>query len=630
MFYNGRKNIAFIIADANSDFQQELCGAVSRNCIEFDYNLAIFTCFSAFGTDSQNSKGEFNIPNLIPYDRFDGILVLYDSWPDNYRSLLDQALFTHAKCPVVSLRSTMGNYPCVLIEEKNAIREIVRHLYNEHNYKSYAFMSGPMTHHSAVTRYESFCKELKSLGISFNDDYFFEGDFWKNKAGEAADYFLSLNPLPEVIVCANDYMATSLCHELLSRGYQIPEDFALTGYDNIKECAISTSPLTTASVSAEDMAKVGVQLLKDLIEDKHPKEVQYVYPRLVVRNSCGCSHFEISNLHQIVSAQVDDYNHLYYQSLYHSFTSIELERLINCFNIGDYLHITEYDDNDICSIHICLGEGSGETYPKYHSSRLTYPKECTSIYSLLNRSEIKTKTFSTCDLLPKEASVDKPMVYYFTPLHYQNFTLGYIATSFYHNVLFNRSYPSWTTIISNAIENLRIRNKNKQLLEELNNLYLTDPLTGLSNRRAFTSNLERVDKSNKKTGKAYCVISIDMDNLKVVNDHYGHMQGDLALKTIADAMTHAARHNEICARIGGDEYAVIGENYTEEMAEDFISDFYRYLKEYNEESISSYDVDASYGYAFSDESDDMHIEEVLNLSDDRLYINKKHKKVGRG
>jgi diguanylate cyclase (GGDEF)-like protein len=85
----------------------------------------------------------------------------------------------------------------------------------------------------------------------------------------------------------------------------------------------------------------------------------------------------------------------------------------------------------------------------------------------------------------------------------------------------------------------------------LEQLAATDPLTGLFNRRAFEQALG--DLSNQP----YALLSIDVDQLKPINDEYGHEAGDSVLQTVSKAMHSLVRDNDVVARLGGDEFAVL-------------------------------------------------------------------------
>jgi len=88
-------------------------------------------------------------------------------------------------------------------------------------------------------------------------------------------------------------------------------------------------------------------------------------------------------------------------------------------------------------------------------------------------------------------------------------------------------------------------------------LSLTDPLTGLVNHRAFLEGLEEEVARAGRYGSPLSLLIADVDGLKGINDRGGHSAGNLALQTVADALSHDARQTDLVARIGGDEFALI-------------------------------------------------------------------------
>jgi diguanylate cyclase (GGDEF)-like protein len=107
-----------------------------------------------------------------------------------------------------------------------------------------------------------------------------------------------------------------------------------------------------------------------------------------------------------------------------------------------------------------------------------------------------------------------------------------------------------------AIENARLYNETKRLLEETQRLALTDPLTGLANRRALGEHLERELTNAERYGAPLALLVLDLDDLKRINDRDGHHAGDDALRRFADVMRSAARKGDIVARFGGDEFVI--------------------------------------------------------------------------
>ena len=96
-----------------------------------------------------------------------------------------------------------------------------------------------------------------------------------------------------------------------------------------------------------------------------------------------------------------------------------------------------------------------------------------------------------------------------------------------------------------------------QLNEETRRLAVTDPLTGLHNRRYFVETLEEQLRRATRYGDRVAVILVDCDHLKSINDRHGHLSGDRALQAVADVMRITLRDTDVLARLGGDEFAVV-------------------------------------------------------------------------
>ncbi|MCM3870170.1 MAG: diguanylate cyclase [Pyrinomonadaceae bacterium] len=85
----------------------------------------------------------------------------------------------------------------------------------------------------------------------------------------------------------------------------------------------------------------------------------------------------------------------------------------------------------------------------------------------------------------------------------------------------------------------------------------TDHLTGLANRRRFERQLEREVARTIRYGHPFCLLLLDIDHFKEVNDNYGHVRGDEALRNVAKTLQEGTRGIDLAARIGGDEFAIL-------------------------------------------------------------------------
>lgn len=109
-------------------------------------------------------------------------------------------------------------------------------------------------------------------------------------------------------------------------------------------------------------------------------------------------------------------------------------------------------------------------------------------------------------------------------------------------------------LLSAALAEMRTR------VDELERLVDSDTLTPLPNRRRFLRELDRVVQHSRRYGTPACVMFVDLDGLKAINDAYGHFMGDAALIHVAEILATMLRTTDVVARIGGDEFGLLLEH----------------------------------------------------------------------
>lgn len=97
----------------------------------------------------------------------------------------------------------------------------------------------------------------------------------------------------------------------------------------------------------------------------------------------------------------------------------------------------------------------------------------------------------------------------------------------------------------------------RELVDRLDRLSRQDALTGLANRRAWDAAMERECGRAARSGHSLSILVCDLDNLKDINDNFGHAMGDVVLKEIAGLLSSRARGTDLVARLGGDEFGIL-------------------------------------------------------------------------
>ncbi|HPO49202.1 MAG TPA: PAS domain S-box protein [Spirochaetota bacterium] len=166
----------------------------------------------------------------------------------------------------------------------------------------------------------------------------------------------------------------------------------------------------------------------------------------------------------------------------------------------------------------------------------------------------------------------------------------------------------------------------KTLLEKLEALSLIDELTGLYNRRGFITLAKQQLKLANRTKRKMFVLFIDMDNMKQINDVYGHLEGDNALKEISELLRKTFRDSDIIARIGGDEFVVLAlsdMNVDDKFLIDRVNDA---ILKVNQSGENLFKLAVSIGKSCYNPDKPTPIEELIEKADDSMYRDKKSKK----
>ncbi len=149
----------------------------------------------------------------------------------------------------------------------------------------------------------------------------------------------------------------------------------------------------------------------------------------------------------------------------------------------------------------------------------------------------------------------------------------------------------------------------------------TDELTRIHNRRYCMEYMNRIEEAG---GLHHTVICFDLNNLKVVNDTYGHAQGDILIKSAAEVIAQTFQGCGIVARVGGDEFIAILETAAQEKIMELAEQFEENIKKKNQE-IKDLNMSIAYGYACCN-AGESHIEKIYQIADNRMYEKKKQMK----
>jgi diguanylate cyclase (GGDEF)-like protein/PAS domain S-box-containing protein len=166
-----------------------------------------------------------------------------------------------------------------------------------------------------------------------------------------------------------------------------------------------------------------------------------------------------------------------------------------------------------------------------------------------------------------------------------------------------------------------------QAEEQLRSLSLTDELTGLYNRRGFFTLAEQQQKVAHRMKKGSFLLFADVDDLKAINDAFGHQEGCKALVEAATILKESFRESDIIARIGGDEFVVFSiENDLNSNAGTISGRLRQKIESLNAKRSDCYRLSLSTGVAYYSPDNPRPLSDLLNEADASMYAQKRMRK----
>jgi diguanylate cyclase (GGDEF)-like protein len=170
----------------------------------------------------------------------------------------------------------------------------------------------------------------------------------------------------------------------------------------------------------------------------------------------------------------------------------------------------------------------------------------------------------------------------------------------------------------------------KKLEEQMRTASITDELTGLLNRRGFLILAEKQLKIAKRNRKNFSLLYLDLDEMKRINDEFGHREGDQALVDISTILKKTFRGSDIIARIGGDEFTVLITEPRSSTIEKTVAEHIQdNLRIHNEQAGKGYGLSLSMGMVHYDAEQPCYVEALLDRADALMYAHKRQRGLER-
>ena len=635
--------IAVLICSLVFDSQKAFMKGIERRIRDWGDICSVFCCHVNIAGTDKYGKGEYSIFDLPDLSKFDGVVFVRNTFQNSEAEACLVNRILSAGTPCVCVDSYTPEFVNIMSDERGLMEEVTKHLIEVHDCKKIYFLGGQTASSDTALRFEGFKTALKNADLEFKDTWRIDGNFEYSSGVEAADYFLNLEETyPDAIVCCNDEMAIGLVVELKRRGIKIPREIKITGIDFDSVSRVYTPRLTTAK---RQQYQKGVNSINTLHEfsEHHAGETLTLPISLYIGETCGCKgidenkndmtttnalaidRYMQSELTQTVKRMTADLmGRRDYYALLDELTEygcrLKADELYLCMNVRPDVLI---DYSDYAKALMLIDRDNQEDYSDELICNV-------AILNGVSPENAEREYFEKKNLFPPAANGGKPGgTYYFLPIHYMNRNFGYAILGTSGELIRNDFFPNWCTITSNALENSRKRTVMEQMIAALDRMWIYDTLTGIYNRAGFFKLSEPIITEAIKNKIPVCVIFMDVDGLKEVNDVYGHDEGDALIKTISEILKETKRHGEVMMRYGGDEFVLMAAGYDDDAAANCVARIEAGMQKFNETSNKPYPLEASIGYCITTLSAPEELNALIDDADHEMYKKKYVKKALR-
>jgi len=269
--------LGVLLPDLHGEFFSEVIRGVDQAAQAQGYHVLV--------SSSHNSPTEISAALATMRGRVDGVAIM--SPVIDARTL---AAELPPSLPLVLLNCAGGqeDVDALDIDNHGGAYAMTRHLLSLGR-RRIAFIRGPRGNADAESRLRGYRDALREAGVAPHGDWEFDGDFQKGAGLAAVERLIATSPRPDALFAANDAMAIAAISALRDAGLRVPEDVAVTGFDDIPIARYVYPPLTTVRV---DIAGLGARAVRTLIhavghKNEHARVRETLSTELVVRASCG-------------------------------------------------------------------------------------------------------------------------------------------------------------------------------------------------------------------------------------------------------------------------------------------------------------------------------------------------------
>lgn len=630
------KVIAFVFANFFKDEPLQIMKKMAEEGRRHNCKVVFFSTLTDFYFNDMNDVGEQKIFSAVSAERFDAIVLMSESFKQDEAQLALIGQARAAGVPVFTVDKSFEGCINLVMDYRRCFKQIMEHMVQFHGYRRVFFMSGMPGNSYTVERDNVFLDVMQAAGVPREQCRIYYGYFWEEPCRRAMDQmfqdFAEGLEMPEAIICGNDSMALEVCAYLKKKGYRVPEDIAVSGFDGLEMERYHRPRLTTGIYNVDGLIQTIFQILEEGCPEHYLTERVPIHNAMRIGRSCGCDELDNQNITTEMLAlkaemlQLQKYQNDVNQMVTNTGTMKQLTDALAV--VPGFMGSLRYKDFWFCANEGFMDESVIDFAGQENTADYTPVMEVLRYHNLdptgaeAGKADIHYwDTMEFGEIIPGfHAQLEENDFLLLTTVHLQGRSIGYTVITMDMERFWFIAYSAFLANFRNMLGLQRYQN---QLMQ----IYMKDSLTGLYNRNGFYQEVNRLLDVAEDLNLS--VISLDMDGLKQINDTYGHAEGDEALRSLGSIICSSLKH-ELAARIGGDEFLIaFAGKEVEERTEEIVCCIKQGIREYNAVSGKNYEIHASIG-AYTDCVRDHTLDLFLKKADDLMYTRKAQHKKGKG
>lgn len=595
------KKIGIFISHIFGEYQRSLCQGLTDRAAEYGYITEIFT-----STDGEDlgfyAQGEQSILRIPSFGQFSGVVFASDTYlQQDLREQITKTLQTECTCPVLEVSQTDPQFPCLILDNDSCAAKLTGHMIETHHCKRICYLGNKLEPFFSDHRRQLCGQVMTEHGLSFGEHDFCDCSYERASIEAGLDFLFQAPERPDAIICYNDRMAVLAMELILKRGFRIPGDIRIAGFDDLEIGRTTLPDLTTVTFPLYEMGVRAFDLLLDASLKGIPLPAATTVTAVPIYRASCCPQNQCQKRHSLS----------YKNTLLQAMQAQEMSMLEDIKLSAELYNITDLDEGmdllesyvanmkDCRGFYICL-------YPDWNHipgriRRITSaPDDAEDTDALFmpfafqDGKRMPGCSFTKKNILPDFLYNNANASYIYAPLFFGDRAFGYAAFSFREGQISARfNLLIFLRNINTLLKHIYDIRQTDLLVNRLEDVSARDELTGLLNRHGFRlaerDLISRASKEHKPVLSMQFFL-LDMPRIAAV---YGRAERDFAVCVAGHALENAVSEQACISHQGGGEFLLLALSEDPRQADEIDSRLKNYLKNYNCLHSKPYDISIS-------------------------------------